>query len=54
MNERRVLFHRLLHVEHERKLLVFDLERTHALHGRNLVLRNDDRNVVAIVAHMAV
>ena len=50
----RVGLHGLLHVEHKRKLLVFDLERAHALHGRDLILRDDDRNVVAIVAHVAV
>ena len=30
--------HGLLHVEHERQLLVFDLDGAHGLHGRNLVL----------------
>ena len=50
----RVGLHGLLHVEHKREFLVFDLQRAHALHGRDLILRNDDRDVVAVVAHMAV
>ena len=50
----RVGFHGLLHVEHKREFLIFDLQRAHALHGRDLILRNDDRDVVAVVAHMAV
>ena len=54
VNERRAFFHGLLHVEHKRKLVVFDLERAHALHGRDLVLRDDDCDVVAVVAHVAV
>ena len=54
MNEGRILFHRLLHVEHEGEFLIFDLERAHALHSRDLVLRDDGRNVIAVVAHVAV
>ena len=50
----RVGLHGLLHVEHKREFLIFDLQRAHALHGRDLILRNDDRDVVAVVAHMAV
>ena len=54
MDAGRVGLHGLLHVEHKLEFLIFNLQRAHALHGRDLILRNDDRNVVAIVAHMAV
>ena len=46
--------HGLLHVEHERQLLVFDLDGAHGLHGRDLVLRDDGTDVVAVVAHVPV
>ena len=54
VDERRVRLHRLLHVQHERKLLILDLQRAHALHRRYLVLCDDNGDIVSVVAHMAV
>ena len=54
MDLRCIRLHRLLHIQHERQHVVFDLECAHALHRRDLVFRDDDRDLVAIVAHMAV
>ena len=46
--------HGLLHVEHERQLLVFDLDGAHSLHGRDLVLGDDGADIVAVIAHVPV
>ena len=54
VNLRCVRLHRLLHVQHERQHVILDLERAHALHGRDLVFRNDDGDLVSVVAHMPV
>ena len=51
---RRARLHRLLRVEHERQFLVFDPQRAHALHGRDLVFRDDDGHIVSVIAHMPV
>ena len=51
---RRTRLHRLLRVEHERQFLVFDPQRAHALHGRDLVFRDDDGHIVSVIAHMPV
>ncbi len=54
VEQRRAVLHRLLHVQHEGQLLILDLQRAHALHRRDLVLRDDDGDVVAVIAHVAV
>ena len=46
--------HGLLRVQHEGQLLILHLQRTDALHGGDLVLRNDHGDIVAVVPHMAV
>ena len=51
---RRAGLHGLLHVEHERQLLILDLDGAHGLHGRDLVLGDDSADIVAVIAHVPV
>ena len=50
----RVGLHGLLHVEHERQFLVFDLNGAYGLHSRNLILGDNSAHIIAIIAHMLV
>ena len=54
MDLRCVRLHRFLHVQHERQHVVLDLQSAHALHRRDLVFRDDDGDLVPIVAHVPV
>ena len=54
MQLRRAVLHRLLRVEDKGQRLIFHLERADALMRRDLVLRDDDRHVVAPVADVPV
>ena len=49
-----VRLHGLLHIQHEGQLLILHLQRPDGLGGGNLVLRDDHRYVIAVVADMAV
>ena len=49
-----VRLHGLLHVQHEGQLLILHLQRPDALHGGHLVLRDDHRHVVPVVADVPV
>ena len=51
---RRAGLHGLLHVEHERQFLVFDLNGAYGLHSRNLILGDNSAHIIAIIAHMLV
>ena len=51
---RRTGLHGLLHVEHERQLLILDLDGAHGLHGRDLVLGDDSADIVTVIAHVPV
>ena len=46
--------HRLLCIQHEGQLLIFNFQRTHALHRRDLVFRDDHSHLVAPIADVAV
>ena len=47
-------FKSVLNVQHKGQLLVLHLQRTDTLNGRNLILRDDHRDLVAVVADVAV
>ena len=51
---RRAVLHRFLHVQHERQLLIFHLNGPHGLHRRDLVLRDDRADIIAVIAHVPV
>ena len=46
--------HRLLHVQHKGQLLILHPQCPDALHGGDLVLRNNHGDIVAVVPHVAV
>ena len=54
MELRGVRLHGLLHIQHEGQLLILHLQRPDALRGGHLVLRDDHRHIVPIVADVPV
>ena len=54
MELRRAVLHGLLHVQHERQLLILHLNGPHGLHRRDLVLRDDRADIIAVIAHVPV
>jgi hypothetical protein len=51
---RRAVLHGLLRVENEGVFLIFDLDRTHGLRARNLVLGDDRGDLVPVITDVAV
>ena len=54
MKERRAVLHGFLNIEDKGKLVVLNLESTDALHRSDFIFRNDNRDIVAVVAHVPV
>ncbi|MPM74423.1 hypothetical protein SDC9_121411 [bioreactor metagenome] len=54
MQLRGAVLHRFLHIQHKGELFIFHLERADTLIRRNLILRDDHGDIVAVIAHVAI